>query len=256
MAESIEFNLVEFASHVFSRRRVVVSLSLALMLGFVLYVSVVQRSSFRAIGTININMALKSQSLSPSRLTSWIEEQEMLTKVNLTERFFESSDYRRAVLAEVEGKTKYCTGEQCQELKSILSHELNKRRNDEELEKVEYLFSRLAIRADSSRFILNIVGTDRNPRIAHALSTIAIHTLIALNYELLLNKNSRVREFIESQTKVTGDDLAALEISLVEEQKKSNLIATLETETRLTAIHLDYQQRLSTLIRDVRPLNY
>ena len=249
VGESLEFNLIEFVTFVYSRRRLAAIMSVALFIALIVYILAVQRAHYRAASTINVNISSKAESFSMARYNTWIEEQETTTKIFSTEQFFDSSQFRRAVIASI-AQEKECENELCSQMRAAIRGAMDLRQLKSDEEKMEFVFSRLAIHSDTTHFILTIMGTDRDPKVAHALATIAAETLVAMNFKSLLSKNSRVRSFLENQTKITSDGLAELEKTLVEEQKKHNLIGTTETETRLTAIHIEQQQRLHTLTRD------
>jgi len=248
--QSIEFNFIDFMRFVYSRRRFVIFLTVAIFSLLLFYISTIQRSIFRAHGTVNINLATKSQSFSLSRFTNWIEEQEMLNKVFWTEQFFESSAYRRALIQEIEGKSERCIGDECKAMRKLIQGLLQRRGAVNLVEKIDAVFSMVEIRNDANKYILTIVSSSPDPQIAHALTTLAIYTLVDLNYEYLLTKNSRVRKFLEGQTDATGEELARLEKILVVEQQKHNLLSTPETENKINLIHIDNQQRLHNLERD------
>lgn len=250
LTEAIEFNVIEFLNFVYSHRRPSLILTAVFLVGLLFYVTAIQRPHYRASGTLNVNISSKSESFSLNRFNTWMEDQETANKVYTIEQIFESSQFHRAVIDEIDGKSKRCESHDCDEMREAVKSAWAERKLTEADDKMEFVFSRLNIHGDSIHYLLTVTATDQNPKVAQALASLSTQTLVDWNYQTLLAKNSKVRAFLESQTKSTSDALASLEKQLAAEQKKYNLMGTTEAETRLTAMYLEQQQRINSLNRD------
>ena len=86
------------------------------------------------------------------------------------------------------------------------------------------LWKATAIKADKAGFI-TLEFSDTNPRLAALIANSYVEELAKLNQNVALTNASRRRLFLESQVKMTRENLAAAEIELKRLQEKTGVIA-------------------------------
>lgn len=245
-----EFNLFDFIHFAYSRRYFVGIFSAIFLIVMLIWGFVIQKPIYKAQTTLNVNLSSKSQTFTMARFTNWLEEQEMQNKVYLTEQFFNSTGFKNAVFDEVIGKTNRCSTDKCEEYKKIIKQYFIKDSPQNEANEAAELFSNLEIYSDSDKYILTIVGSSARAETSLALTYVTANMLLELNYEHLLNKNSRVKTFLTQQTENTRLELDALEQEFAKLQARNGFIANTDVETRLSGNYLEAQNRLVDFQRE------
>lgn len=112
-SNSISFSLIEFARFLYGNRRFIFYFSAVYFLLMQAWMHMINHPLYKSQSTVYVNLtSKKSTSFLAGRLSSWEEEQETLNKVTLVEQSFRTSNYRKALLKEIVGKTKYCQNDE------------------------------------------------------------------------------------------------------------------------------------------------
>lgn len=246
----LEFDLIDFLRFSYGHRKFLLIFSAIVFISSFIYAFFISKPIFRSHATISINFSSKQQSISLTRITNWVDEQEMLNKITVTEKAFNSEGFQRALLAEVEGRGKYCQEEKrCKLYSKLIRNRILHGAQDVD-SKIGRLFANLDLFSDTGKYLLTIQGTADHPDVALALTDIAALTLVEMNYETLLDKNSRLKKFIEDQTEETRIHLEHLETEMVHIQRENDLIIGPDTKDRISAIYIEQQNKLNELYKE------
>ena len=211
-----------------------------------IWITIMDQPRFKSTGTLYINMLSKTQSLVMPKMTNWVEEQQLITKIYFIEQYFNSTAFKRQLLKTTLGRENLCRSEECLEALATFRKQLhNHRIHLPELE--DMINRRLTMAADTQRYMLSITANTRAPAFSRILAKLAMIALVDANFANSKQSNGRVRDFLHQQINKVEIQLAGLEQSLVHLQSDNGVMASAESETKLTTMYMDRKTKLQDL---------